>query len=167
MKSWHVNIGNRVKKGEPLAILEVPEAVAEVEQKKAAIDQAKAVRNQAGAAVKVVKAEVQTAEAKLAEARAGLKRVKAEVARWQDEVARIDQHSRERAQTESVLDETRSKLKAAESSQAEVDAQIQFAEAARICGTQAALEKAQADSAAASSQEEVDAQGPVRRGRAY
>jgi RND family efflux transporter MFP subunit len=148
VKSWSANIGDRVKKGQVLAILEVPEAVAEVEQKRAAIDQAKARRDQAEAAVKVARAEVQTAEAKIVEARAGVRRAKSDVSRWQAEVARVEQLFRERAQTGSLLDETRNKLRAAESAEEEVGAQIQSAEAARTQGL-AALEKARADSSAA------------------
>jgi RND family efflux transporter MFP subunit len=57
---------------------------------------------------------------------------------------RVEQLFRERAQTGSLLDETRSKLRAAESAREEIDAKVKTAQAA-IAQGRAALDKARAD----------------------
>ena len=114
VKNWTVNIGATVKKGQVLAELSVPEMEAELRQKQAAVEQAVAKHKQAGAAVKVAEANVAGAEAKLAEVQAGIARAEADLARWQAEYQRVEQLFREQAQTGSLLDETRNKLRSAE-----------------------------------------------------
>ncbi|APW59736.1 efflux RND transporter permease subunit [Paludisphaera borealis] len=139
-----VDIGDRVKKGQVMAELRVPEIEADLKQKRAMIDQAQAEKKQAEATVEVSRAGVASAEAKVTEIQAGIRRSDADVARWRSEFARIDQLVRERAQTGSLLDETRNKLKAAEATQEEVRAQVKFAEAA-LAEARAVLAKARSD----------------------
>ncbi|HLH28483.1 MAG TPA: efflux RND transporter periplasmic adaptor subunit [Acidimicrobiales bacterium] len=150
VRSWGVNIGSRVRKGQVLAELDVPELAAEVEQKRAMIEQAKARRDQAGAAVKVAEADVASALARVAEAQAGIKRAEADLARWRAEYDRVEQLFRARAQTGTLLDETRNKLRAAEAAREEIDAQVKTAEAA-LAQSRAGLDKARSDLAAAKS----------------
>ena len=130
VESVAADIGDEVKKGQVLAVLRVPEAEADLKQKRAMIDQARAEKKQSEATVDVSRAGVTSAEAKVAEAQAGIRRAEADVARWRSEFARIEQLFRERAQTGSLIDETRNKLKAAEATQEEVTAQVKSAEAA-------------------------------------
>ena len=73
---------------------------------------------------------VASAEAKVTEVQAGIKRAEADLARWQAEYRRVEQLFNERAQTGSLLDETRSKLRSAEAAREEVQAQVKSAEAA-------------------------------------
>lgn len=153
--NWAVNIGERVKKGQVIAELSVPEMVAEVRQKEAAVDQAIAKRKQAEAAIKVAEAAVAAAEAKLVEVRAGVARADSDVARWQAEFRRVEQLFRERAQTGSLYDETRNKLHSAESTAEEEKAQVKSADAA-VTQSRAALDQARSDLVAASSAIEVD-----------
>ena len=148
VRAWHVNIGSQIKKGQLLAELDVPEIDAELEQRKAEIAQAESSRVQSEAAAKVARAAVATAEAKLVESKAGIKRATADLARWQAEHKRVDQLFRDRAQTGSLLDETLSKLQAAESAREEIDAQVLTAQAG-IVQSRAALDKTTADLAAA------------------
>ncbi len=148
VKNWAVNIGATVKKGQILAELSVPEMEAELKQKQAAIEQAIAKHKQAGAAVRVADANVAGAQAKLAEVRAGKPRVEADFARWQAEFRRVEELHAARAQTGSLLDETRSKLRSAEAACAEIAAQIKTAEVA-VTQSQAALESARSDVVAA------------------
>ena len=100
VKSWSVNIGDKVAKGQVLAVLDVPETVAEVEQKRALIDQAKSHRDQAEAAVKVAQAEVVTPRRRSPRPCAGTKRGGSEFLRWQAEFARVEQLFRERRRRE-------------------------------------------------------------------
>ena len=71
VRSWSVNIGSKITKGQVMAELDVPELEAEAGQKRAMIEQAEALKAQAEAAVEVARANIDAADAKLAEARAG------------------------------------------------------------------------------------------------
>ena len=98
-----------------LAVLSVPELDAEAEQKKAPVEETEAKLAQAKASEEVAQANLASAQAKLTEVQAGTKRADADLARWQAEFQRVEQLFNERAQTGSLLDETRSKLGSAES----------------------------------------------------
>jgi RND family efflux transporter MFP subunit len=154
VKSWAVNIGATVKKGEVLAEVSVPELEAELRQKRAVVQQAMAKHKQAEAAIKVAESNVAGAKAKLEEVRAGISRVEADRARWQAEYNRVEQLFRERAQTGSLLDETRNKLRSAEAAQDEVEAQVKSAEVG-LTQSRAALDQARSDQGAAATSIDV------------
>ncbi len=154
VEKWSVNIGDSVKKGQVLAVLAVPELDAELRQKQAAIEQAVARRKQTEAAVEVAQANVAGAEAKLAEEQAGIKRVEADLSRWQAEYQRVEGLFQARAQTGSLLDETRNKLRSSEASREEVRAQVKTAEVA-LTQSRAALDQARSDVVAAAAAIEV------------
>jgi HlyD family secretion protein len=80
----------------------------------------------------VAGANLANAGAKLTEVRAGTKRADADLARWQAEFKRVEQLFNEHAQTGSLVDETRSKLRASESTRDEVYAQVKSAESADV-----------------------------------
>ncbi|WP_165074388.1 efflux RND transporter periplasmic adaptor subunit [Paludisphaera rhizosphaerae] len=149
-----VDIGDRVKAGQVLAELRIPEIEAELRQKRAMIGQAEAERKQDAAAVEVAQAEVESAEAKVVEIRAGIRRTEAEIERWSAEFARVQQLAQERALVGSLVDETRSKLGAAQAARDEVNAQVRSGEAA-VVRAKAMLDKARADVLAADSHVEV------------
>jgi RND family efflux transporter MFP subunit len=144
VKSWTVNIGARVKNGQLLAELWIPELEADVKQKKAAIEQAVAKDKLAEAMVKVAEANVAGAQAKLAEVRAGVKRARADLAFQQSQMVRVTELTSKQVVTESLLDETRSKLHSADSALAEIQARVKTSEVA-VIQAQAALEQANAD----------------------
>lgn len=144
VERWNVNIGTRVKKGDVLAELSVPETEAELKQKKAAVEQSEARRVQAKAAVEVADANLTGAEAHRSEVQAGIKRAEAELARWQSEASRVTQLVKVRAVTNSLDDETQSKLRSAESTRDEVLAQVKTADAALV-QCRAARDQARAD----------------------
>jgi RND family efflux transporter MFP subunit len=148
VKAWAANIGDAVKKGQVLAELSVPELDAELQQKRAAVEQATARRKQADAGVEVAEANVAGASASLDEARAGVARAEADLERWQAEHRRVERLFQERAQTGSLLDETRSKLRSSEASRQEVLSHVKTAEVA-LGQARAALDQARADVAAA------------------
>jgi RND family efflux transporter MFP subunit len=143
-----VDIGSEIKKGQGLAELWVPEIEADLQEKQAAVEQAVARRAQAQSQVKVAQAAVTSAEAKVGEAQAGLKRAEADLTRWQLEDSRVQQLFNERAQTGTLLDETHSKLRAAEAALDEVQAKVRSAQAA-LSEARSELEKARADEVAA------------------
>jgi HlyD family secretion protein len=154
VRQVNADIGQEIKKGQVLAELYVPELEAEVKQKAAAVEQAQAKQAQAEAAVKVALAAVTSSEAKRTAAQAGVKRVEADLTRWQQEYRRIEQLFHERAQTGTLVDETRSKLRSSESSRDEVRAQVTSAEAA-VVESRALLDQARSDVLAAASTVEV------------
>ena len=154
VKNWTVNIGSEIKKGQVLAELYVPEIEADLQEKRAAVVQAQAKKAQAEAAVKVAQAAVASAVARATEVQAGVKRTEADLTRWQQEYRRIEQLFNERAQTGTLLDETRSKLHSADASADEVRAKVKSADAA-LSEAQAELEKARSDVVAASANIDV------------
>ena len=154
VEKWTVNIGDSVKKGQVLAVLSVPEMDAELRQKQASVAQAAARRAQTQAAVEVAEANVAGAEAKLVETQAGIKRVEADLARWQAEYQRVEGLFQARAQTGSLLDETRNKLRSSEASREEVRAQVKTAEVA-LDQSRAGRDQARSDVLAAAAAIEV------------
>jgi HlyD family secretion protein len=156
-----VDIGAKVTKGQLLAVLSNPELDAEAEQKQAEVEEAIAKLDQAHASEAVARANLVSADAKLTEVRAGIKRADADLVRWQAELKRVAQLFSERAQTGSLLDETRSKLKSSEAARDEVHAQVKTAEAA-IKQSQALVDKARTDVIAATASIKI-ARSDLRR----
>jgi HlyD family secretion protein len=143
-----VDIGDHVKKGQVLTELWAPEVEADLQQKRASVEQAESRRVQAAAAVEVAQAGLTSAGAKLTEVQAGVKKYEAELARWQSEFVRTEQLASERAVTGSVLDEARSKVRAAEAARDAVRAAVKSSEAA-LSEARSLLDKARADAVAA------------------
>jgi HlyD family secretion protein len=83
-----VDIGDRVKKGDLLAKLRVPELEKDVKSKEARVGQAAAQVAQAVASYEAAKANVETAKANVLEAFATIARGEAEYKRWSAEVKR-------------------------------------------------------------------------------
>ena len=138
-----VNIGARVKKGQVLAELRVPEVEADLKQKRAMIEQAEAEKAQAEANVEVALAGMTSAEAKVAEIRAGIRRADADVTpAGSPNSPASSSLFRDRAMTGGLLDETRNKLHASEAGRDEVKAQVHSAEAA-VVEAKALLDKCQ------------------------
>ncbi len=144
VKSWTSTSAPSVKKGQVLAELSVPELEADVQQKKAAIEQAVAKRKLAEAAVEVADAEHRRrrgeARRRSGPASSGPRPTSSA---GRPSIRRVEQLFHERAQTGSLLDETRNKLLASEATREEVRAQVETAEVAVI---QAGAARDQADS---------------------
>ncbi len=86
---WVVDIGDKVKKGDVLARLFVPELVEDLETKKATAKLDEERVTLALRLVDVAAADVKAAEANLTESRAILAKYEAEVERWGTEVKRL------------------------------------------------------------------------------
>ena len=129
--------------------------------------QAVAKHKLARAAVKVAEANVAGAEAKLAEVRAGHHAGRGRPrSAGRPSTSASSNCSSERAQTGSLLDETRNKLRSSEATRDEVQAQVKTAEVA-VIQSQAALDLARSDVGAAAAAIEVAKAGrPPRRGPA-
>ena len=90
---WNVDIGDTVKKGQPLATLFVPELVEDFGTKKATAKLDEERLDLAQKVVDVADADVKAARALLAEAQAILASYQAEVDRWDSEVNRLGRTS--------------------------------------------------------------------------
>src|SRR5262245_1070614 len=90
VREVNVDIGDRVRKGDVLAELWVPEMEEEVKQKKALVTQAEAEVAQAEAALKAAEAGIETAAAQVQEAEAGRKRAQANYERWRSEYRGVE-----------------------------------------------------------------------------
>ena len=173
------DIGQRVKGGQVMAELFVPELEQEAKQKEAQIRQAEAELEQAKKALAAAEAGIASAEAMVAEAKAGVARADALAARWRSEVARVGGLVSGGVIDASTRDETRNQADAAEATRAEAVAHVASAAAtarkamadrdkaiADVAADVARLEVAKADARrhAAPARLHED-RGPVRRRR--
>jgi HlyD family secretion protein len=140
----NVEIGSRVRKGDVLAELRVPEMEEELKLKTGLVAQAHLDITLAEKALRVAAAGCKTAAALVEEARAGRKRAEATLARWKSESARMTAMVRDRVLDVQSGEETVNQMRAAEAALDEVLAKIQALDAAREESV-AKREKAEAD----------------------
>src|SRR5262249_55745167 len=86
---WHVDIGDRVKKGATLVELTAPELVAQHQQTKEQVALDRAMVEQSQKQHVVAQRNVTAATEQVAQARADVKRYEADVERWASEVKRL------------------------------------------------------------------------------
>jgi HlyD family secretion protein len=110
VKKWFVDIGDRVKKDEPLLQLYVPELEEEYEQKKTMVKLDEAAVVQAEKWVLVTQDNLAAANSLIKEAESSAKRSQAEVDRWKSEKARVDQMVKEEVLNKQIQDETMRQL---------------------------------------------------------
>jgi multidrug efflux pump subunit AcrA (membrane-fusion protein) len=127
----HVDIGDRVKKGQVLAELEVQELEAELKQKEALVAQADAESQQAQQVVQQSAATIAAATASVHEAEAGVKQAQA---KFQYAKAAYDRASRlvaDRALDATVLDEKAHQLEEGKAALEAAEAKVQGVKATR------------------------------------
>jgi HlyD family secretion protein len=143
-----VDIGEAVKKDQPLLVLHIPELANEVAQKQAYLKQGEAEVKQAAANVDAMRAAAETAAAKVAEAQAGVAGAQADAERWIAELNRIKQLASSGSVTQKLVDESSNQLAAAKAASQKAVAAVASAEAGAREAT-ALVAKAEADHAAA------------------
>lgn len=151
VEKYHVDIGDRVKAGQPIVDLFLPELKDELRQKEAAKVQAQAQIDLAVAAARAAEATVETAKANIRLAEAGLTSAEANVALWQSNDKRISQLVADGALDRKLQDETRNSLKAAEAALGEAHAKVTAANST-LLQSRADLAKAKAAEAVAQAQ---------------
>jgi multidrug efflux pump subunit AcrA (membrane-fusion protein) len=144
IEQWKVDIGDKVKKGDTLATLFVPELVEDYGTKNATVELDKQKIELALKVVKVAEADVKAAEARLAEAKAILEKFQAEVERWDSEVQRLKNEVVRGVVDPQVLLESTNQHKASLASRDSAKATIMKAEA-DLLSRKASLEKAVVD----------------------
>lgn len=129
LKSVLVDIGDRVRKDQPLAELWIPELEQELQQKIARVEQARATIEQMQARLATAEALVTAAQAQLQETRAAVSAAAAEVEYRRSEHDRIAALVASRSVNEAVLDEKLKQLRSAEAALAAAEARVQSMEA--------------------------------------
>lgn len=154
VKVVHVDIGDRVKAGDLLAELSVPELEEELKQKQATVTQMAAEVEQSRKLLAAAEANIKSAEAAVVEAAAARTRAIATYEWRQSTAARMDvMHARGVIGTED-RDEARNQARAAEAAKAEVEAKVQSAAAAKV-ESEARRDKSKADVDVAIAKESV------------
>jgi HlyD family secretion protein len=129
IEKWNVDIGDKVKKGDVLATIYVPELREDYETKKATVKLDKERIELAQKLVKVGEADVQAADAKVAEAKSILDQYQAQVARWDSEVKRLTREVKSGVVDAQVLLESENQLKASSAQRNAAKSTIAKAEA--------------------------------------
>jgi HlyD family secretion protein len=154
VQKWHVDIGDRVKKGDLLIELIVPELADEHVQKVAQVEQYKAVVNQSEKLVNVAESNVLTAKDAIIEAQANVERYKADVERWQGEANRLAGLAKDGVVNAEVLAETENQLRSSEAARESALAAVKSKESLRVAA-EAQVDKAKADLNASQAQVKV------------
>ncbi len=132
-----IDSDSRVKGGQVLARLAVPELAQELKQKEALVEQAVAEGTQADRAFDAAGAGVTAADATVAQYDAAVERADALVERWQKELDRVTKLVTGGMGDTQTRDETQFQLKAAEATRKEA--------LARVVAVKAGVTKAKAD----------------------
>jgi multidrug efflux pump subunit AcrA (membrane-fusion protein) len=143
-----VDIGDKVKKGDVLARLFVPELVEDFGTKKATVKLDEERIELAKQVVDVTAADVKAAKARLDEARAILAKYVAEVERWDTEVKRLTKEVNRGVVDPQILLESTNQWKSSLAAQHAANASIETAEA-ELLSYEAKLAKAKVDVAVA------------------
>jgi HlyD family secretion protein len=130
VESVDVDIGDRVKKGQLLVKLRVPEMVQDLKVKEARIQQARADLKQAREAAVAAKATREAARARIKEMEAGIARAEAAVKRWQAEDERGQRLLRDKVFDRQTLDEIQNQLQVSTAARDEARAKLASARAA-------------------------------------
>lgn len=149
-----IDIGSRVKLGQELAVIAIPELEKEADQKTALVKQSRAEVVQAKKSLEASSAGVVLSEAMVSEAKAGLGRASALFTRWESESSRIAGLVRSGVIDAQTRDETLNQFRAAEATRAEATAKVASAEAA-VLKAKADRDKAIADVTASEARQEV------------
>lgn len=143
-----VDIGDTVKKGQPLLELDVPDLVEQVNQKEALKQECVASAAQAKAAITSAQAMVETARSLLVESQAALQKTEAEIERSNSDLERTRELASTSAVSPKIVAEAQSVYSSALASKEEAAAKIK-SQAAHLREAEAKVEQSKADHDAA------------------
>jgi multidrug efflux pump subunit AcrA (membrane-fusion protein) len=144
IEKWNVDIGDRVRKGDVLADLFVPELREDWGTKRALVEYQQERVRLAEVQVEVAAAEVKAAQARLDEAKAILAKYEAEVERWDVQVKRLAREVERQVVAPQILLESQNELKADIAARDAAKATIRKADA-ELQADEAKLAKAKVD----------------------
>ncbi len=154
VKQWHVDIGDNIKKDQPLVELFVPELVAEHDQKKAQVVQDEVLIKVAEQIVDVSRGNLAVAAAQVDEAKSNVAKYQADVDRWTSEVKRLTGLVAEKVVDNQVLEESRKQLQASTAARNAANSAIESAKANQLA-RKAELDKSRVDVEAARAKAKV------------
>ena len=132
IKKFDVDIGDKVKEGQVLCEIVVPELEQEHQQKLAQVRLDGSMVEQAEQLVAVAQAKINMAIAEQKEAEANVGRYQAEVVRWESELKRMTQMVADKVIDKQVLDETRKEFESSKSAWDAAQATVAAREAAKL-----------------------------------
>lgn len=144
LKEQNVDIGDVVKKGDVLAVIDMPEIEKEVERDQAAVQQAEAHVVQMQAHVETAKADYNAAKALIGERKADVEDAKSKRQYADIRLRRISDLVKERSIEEKVRDEAVEQFDAAKAHFSSAEAAVVSAEA-QASAAKAKIDEAEAD----------------------
>jgi RND family efflux transporter MFP subunit len=124
VEKYRYDIGDRVKKGDVLIDMWIPDFVQTLSQRSAAVHRAEVQIEVAQSAFRAAESKLRTAEARIVSARAGVKRAQASYTRWESEYKRLDQLVSQRVLDVQVRDETYRQFEEAAAARDQADALV-------------------------------------------
>ena len=160
---YRYNIGDRVKAGDVLLDMWIPDYVEQHGQKSAAVKRAEVQIRVTESALRAAAAKLETAKARVLSAEAGVKRAQASYTRWESEYKRLEILVTQRVLDVQVRDETYRQFEEAVAARDQANAAVSEANSARDQAT-ADRDRAKVDIEAARADLEV-AQAEQREAR--
>ncbi len=148
VNKYRYNIGDRVKTGDVLLDMWIPDLVEQHGQKSAAVKRAEVQIRVTESAFRAAQAKLETTKARILSAEAGVKRAQASYARWESEYKRLEVLVNQRVLDVQVRDETYRQFEEAAAARDQANAAVSEANSSRDQAT-ADLERAKVDVEAA------------------
>jgi multidrug efflux pump subunit AcrA (membrane-fusion protein) len=130
VEKYRYNIGDRVKKGDVLVEMWIPDIVEQHSQAAAEVHRADVQIRVTESALRAAEAKVETARARLTSAEAGVKRAQASYTRWESEYKRLEQLVNQRVLDVQVRDETYRQFEEAAAARDQANAMVSEAKSA-------------------------------------
>jgi multidrug resistance efflux pump len=124
VQKYNYNIGDRVKKGDVLIEMWIPDFVEQHSEKSAEVKKAKVMISVAQSSLKAAEAKVRTEKARITSAEAGVRRAQASYTRWDSEYKRLDTLVTQRVLDVQVRDETYRQFQEAAAMRDQAEAQV-------------------------------------------
>jgi HlyD family secretion protein len=148
VQKYNYNIGDRVKTGDVLLEMWIPDLVEQLAQKTAAVKRASVQIRVVESALRAAVAKVETNRARIASAEAGVKRAQASYTRWESEYNRLVVLVKQQVLDDQVRDETYRQFEEAMAAREQANAMVSEMKSAFDQAT-ADLERARVDVEAA------------------
>jgi RND family efflux transporter MFP subunit len=144
VQNYRYNIGDRVKKGDVLIEMWIPDYTEQLGQKFAVVRRAEVQIRVAQSSRRAAEAKLETAKARVLSAQAGVKRADASYTRWESEYKRLETLVTQRVLDVQVRDETFRQFEEAIAARDQANAMVSEATSARDQAS-ADLERARVD----------------------
>jgi HlyD family secretion protein len=124
VQKYNYNIGDRVKKGDVLIEMWIPDFVEQHSEKSAEVKKATVMINVAQSSLKAAEAKVRTEKARITSAQAGVRRAEASYTRWDSEYKRLETLVTQRVLDVQVRDETYRQFQEAAAARDQAEAMV-------------------------------------------